>query len=113
MIITRKEYMKNKDVTHEQYYSQFVDYEVVKTVVNYFGDRILNSVEPHFNDIPLTQWDQVGEIIKPHIVGLLARANGGGVSKSDLVCTAKMAAEMHKTAYEATKRVMGAENENT
>lgn len=112
-MITRKEYMENEDVTHEQYYSQFVDYEVVKTVVDYFGDRILNSVVPHFNDIPLTQWDVVAEMIKPRIVGLLAKANEGGVSKSDLVCTAKMAAEMHKTAYEATKRVMGAENENT
>jgi hypothetical protein len=94
-MITRKEYMSKK-ATYKQYYKQFVTGPVLCIVKDQLGNQILKSTDSNFNDIPLAKWDQVAAIIKPYAIGLLAKANEGGVSQSDLVCTAKMAAQIYK-----------------
>ena len=91
---TRKQYM-NKEVTHQEYYSQFVTPGVLRLVEGHIGrKRILESSDPHFNDIPLREWDDLqGQII--YMVGRLIQAANGTncISLSDTVCVAKAAAE--------------------
>ena len=48
---TRKQYMDN-EVSHAEYYAQF-GIHLIKLVENRIGKkRILESSDPHFNDIP-------------------------------------------------------------
>lgn len=53
---TRSDYM-TKACSHEEYYGQFVTPAIRNAVKARFGDRINKSNDPHFNDIPLAQWD--------------------------------------------------------
>lgn len=69
-MITRSQYMdeshqeyirtKKGDNAHRRYYAQFVTGEVKQVVLKYIGkDRLLNSTDPHFNDIGLWNWDRI------------------------------------------------------
>lgn len=67
---TRQDYM-DKKCTHQEYYSQFVDYDVIIAVLEYIGEKnIIKSKDEHFNDIPLKKWDNLGllnlELLKKH-----------------------------------------------
>jgi hypothetical protein len=61
----------NKDIdqdNHHKFYSQFITPSMVYTVSRQIGiDRIKASKCPHFNDIPLREWD----LLAPHIKSAL------------------------------------------
>ena len=95
---TRKQYMDN-EVSHAEYYAQF-GIHLIKLVGNRIGKkRILESSDPHFNDIPLREWDRLESSVR-QLVGCMIREYNGpkaGVSLSDCVCAAKSAARMIKS----------------
>jgi hypothetical protein len=107
----------HKRCTHREYYGQFVNDGVISAVVRTIGARkILASTDPHLNDIPLHRWDALAGYsnrqysreherftggLLMHLVGRdLSKANGGGVSPSDLVCVAKEAARQYKEKHD-------------
>ena len=100
-MITRKEYMDGS-VTHEEYYSQFVNHNIKDVVIRSIRlNRIKNSTDPHFNDIPLHEWDMLESSTRSICGKAISEANtGGGVSLSDCVCIAKQAARMIKESNE-------------
>jgi hypothetical protein len=60
LIQTNKEYMAGPltQETHNAFYAQFVTANLRNYVSRIIGkERIINSADPHFNDIPLKQWD--------------------------------------------------------
>ena len=59
-MFTRAQYMNN-EITHRQYYGQFVTPSIKKSIIERIGfERIVNSEDEHFNDIPLELWDRIG-----------------------------------------------------
>lgn len=96
MKFTRKDYL-NKTVTHAEYYEQFVSPGLKNLIRLRIGfERIKNSKDPHFNDIPLKEWDNLQCSVRSYAESALRIANGpaAGVSLSDYVCVAKAAAKM-------------------
>ena len=90
-MITRKKYISG-DATHEEYYGQFVDCDLLRVVSKVIGTtRIVESTDPHFNDISLADWDKAGASIPLYILQNLREASAG-VSLSDRVCIVKAAA---------------------
>lgn len=57
--MTRQEYLADRSPdAHQKYYGQFVTKSILSTVSIRIGkQRILDSKDPHFNDIPLKEWD--------------------------------------------------------
>jgi hypothetical protein len=101
---TRKDYMDHK-VTHEQYHAQFVTDEVRRIVSTRIGlDRIRASTDPHFNDIPLVEWDAIigfddrGPSIKyPFGASAKLKAAGDIISAASLISILKEAARQLKS----------------
>jgi hypothetical protein len=92
---TRKDYIANK-VSHEEYYGQFVDAFVKDKVLRFIGkERIMASIDPHFNDIPLHKWDAVFCVCPSDIIAKL-ELHGDSVSMAGLVCIAKEGARQIK-----------------
>jgi hypothetical protein len=100
-LFTRADYMA-KRCTHREYFAQFVTPAVRATVARVIGiDAIRNSKDPHFNDIPMKQWDSIwlcktstrGLYISPpaSVAALLKQANEGN-SASTGTCILKEAA---------------------
>ena len=92
---TRTQYM-NHECSHAEYYGQFLTPAIVEAVKSRIGvDRIKQSEDEHFNDIPLAMWDaflshpafQLHERLK---------GVGDGWSLSGVVCVAKTAARKIK-----------------
>ena len=85
---------------HQTYYGQFATPAVVALVAARIGtDRIKNSKNEHFNDIPLTIWDQLAPTVRAYVGGKIGESNATtyannarAVSLSDCICTAKAAA---------------------
>ncbi len=93
-MFTRKKYLNN-EVTHDQYYSQFVDHDTKQYVKQRIGlDNILKSNDEHFNDIPLKHWDTCCVSIES--VQALKDA-GDSWTLSGRVCIAKAAAKIIKS----------------
>ena len=56
---TREQYLNN-ECSHHDYYKQFVTKGIIDYVKRAIGkDKILNSKDEHFNDIPLRLWDNL------------------------------------------------------
>lgn len=90
---TREQYL-NDECTHEQYYSQFVDFDTKQYVKSRIGlDKILKSNDEHFNDIPLKNWETC--CVSVEAVEAL-KAAGDTWSLSGRVCIAKAAAKIIK-----------------
>lgn len=95
--MTRQEYLNAYDGTdkaHRVYYGQFVNKTVKALVTNGIGlDALVASQDPHFNDIPLAVWDNVG-IALQYRSGVRAQFQrlGDFVTPSGLVCILKEAA---------------------
>lgn len=88
-MFTRSQYL-NKECTHDEYYGQLVTELTVHQVNRFIGsDRIKNSKDPHFNDIPLSEWDRVGALVNRP---LKLRDLGDYATISSGVCIAKAAA---------------------
>jgi hypothetical protein len=89
-MITREDYMDHK-ATHREYYGQFITPTIVAQVARMIGkDRIMASTDPHFNDIPLREWDA----FSGSAWGLTAKMKEAGdyLTLSAYVCVAKEAA---------------------
>ena len=95
-MITRQDYM-DKKATHRQYYGQFVTDAIKAGVARRFRDAIMESQDPHFNDIPLKQWDSMAVLYKNHITAVNNDIGNGRVfSLCDGVCMLKEAARQIK-----------------
>jgi hypothetical protein len=93
-VYTRAQYMQDAKIdgpaAHRRYYGQFVNNGTKYRVLSHIGlERLLRSTNPHFNDIPLHEWDK----LVPQLPG------SGGFTKagdyytlSNGVCLAKEAA---------------------
>jgi hypothetical protein len=94
-MITRKEYLYG-DATHRQYYGQFVTDAVTEAVCMGIGrSAIVNSADPHFNDIHLARWDALYRTLLRLCGEKILQSNDGcGVALSDIVCVAKAAAQL-------------------
>jgi hypothetical protein len=91
---TRKQYL-DKEVTHEEYYSQFVTNTIKSLVSRNIGkSRIKASQDEHLNDIPLSEWDGVAIQIRrtPSELGKKMKEAGDYCTLAGLVCIAKEAA---------------------
>jgi len=92
-MMTRKQYMDG-DVSHEDYYSQFVTPAITAIVKERIGvERIERSTDPHLNDIPLSKWDALQPVIA-HEAALPMKECGDWLSMASCVCIAKQAAKM-------------------
>lgn len=99
---TREQYMKGQ-CTHEEYYDQFVTGWIVDAVKRSIGfERIGTSCDPHFNDIPLNQWDNLYRTIADQSERAL-RSAGDGLSLAGSVCIAKAAARRIRLEYAKEK----------
>ena len=93
MLYSRKMYLAG-EVSHMQYYGQFVTSELIHVVTHHIGlQNILRSTDSSFNDIPLEELDALHGIMPLNTIALIVEANGGRVSLSDAVCAAKEAAK--------------------
>jgi len=91
-MFTREQYLA-KECTHREYWAQFVTPSIKGTVASDFGDSLVNSTDPYFNDIPLHRWDRFADRYKQHIARVnKALGNGHVYSLSDGVCMLKEAA---------------------
>lgn len=93
MKYTRQDYMNNK-CSHREYYAQFVTDDTKNYVLLRIGrDRIVNSKDEHFNDIPLKLWD----LAVPHAPGSRGfKEAGDWYSLGTGVCMLKEAARQIK-----------------
>lgn len=90
-MITYAQYMA-KEFTHAQYYNEFVTPELLDVVVNYMGaDKIKNSMEERFSDIPLITWDRASETVLS-VCSETLRKKDSPLTLSVSVCIAKTAA---------------------
>ena len=92
---TRKQYT-DKEVTNEEYYSQFVTKPMIDEVSREFSAAQLRAAGEHLNGIPLSAWDQLAYRYKPFISSKLKDA-GDGWSMAGGVCVMKQAARMAMT----------------
>ena len=89
---TREQYMNN-ECSHHQYYAQFATPEVIAQVKRQIGeDRIKASADPHFNDIPLKQWDNLKITVYKNDMDTA----GDFLTLAGKVCIAKAAARIIK-----------------
>lgn len=99
----RKQYVAGEK-TFDEFYGQFITPTIVQYVKTVIGEyRIKNSIDPHFNDIPLHKWDNMSNQIAQFIDRDLWRdahewddPKTYPWSKSDGVCIAKTAARRIK-----------------
>jgi hypothetical protein len=88
---TRNDYLE-KRCSHREYYGQFVSAAILRTVRVSVGEyRIKNSTDPHFNDIPLSIWDNVLTLAPCYLTKAMREA-GDNPTLAGLVCVAKEAA---------------------
>lgn len=110
-MMTREEYIAaavDRDAgraAHRRYYGQFVDQRTINYVVRAIGaDRILASTDPHFNDIPLPEWDNLVRYL-PLAASL--RDAGDYLTLGGGVCIAKEAARQYVEAIHLAKQAEG------
>lgn len=89
-VITRQQYM-NKEASHQEYYGQFVSGELKRQVQARFGSRLCTSTDPHFNDIPLKEWDNFWSRVPAPIASKMREA-GDFPTLAGSVCILKEAA---------------------
>lgn len=99
-MMTREEYISSASASreeghaaHRRYYGQFVNERTIAYVVRAIGaDRLLGSTDPHFNDIPLPEWDNLVRYL-PLAASL--RDAGDYMTLGGGVCIAKEAARQY------------------
>lgn len=91
-IITHHEYMTTNACDHDGFYAQFINRELVEYVTRNVGhNRIINSKDDAFNDIPLPLWDRLADNLC--YFNALGRACNGGTALSQRVCLLKAVAK--------------------
>lgn len=88
----RKDYMADMS-RHSEYYRQFCTPAVIRTVRRELEDEIKTSVDPHFNDIPLKEWDKLNYCVSD----TLFYQCGDHPSLAGKVCVLKEAAKLVKS----------------
>lgn len=99
MTYTREQMMK-KEVPYETYQRQFVTDGLIRYVERVIGhDRIIDSKDAYFNDIPLKEWDRLSSFQYIN-TKLWKEAEGArAYSLANNVCLAKTAAGMIREKY--------------
>ena len=98
-IASRQQYL-NKEISHRDYYRQFVNEELIEKVERTFGIETLNAAlhqDEHLNSIGLRSWDAFTSQI-PFDQEAIEIA-GENVTRATLVCIAKTAAEVAVDRY--------------
>ena len=96
MPYTRKDYL-SRSIDHNTYYGQFVTPAIINIVKRAIGEgSIRASMDEHFNDIALSQWDRLHGSIQSQFSKLTRAETGLGNSLCESVCIAKQAARMIK-----------------
>ena len=91
--MTRKEYLQNPSQNHENYYRQFVTSGITALVVRMIGEqRLLDSEDPHLNDISLKTWDFTAMSLPLPEINRKMRECGDFPTQAGLVCICKTAA---------------------
>lgn len=106
-IITREEYLQNSSALFWDYHAQFLTPASVNYVREAIGnDRILESRDPFFDDIPIKEWDylQMFKVINLNLWISQNRLKDSPASywcsDSDNVCLGKAAAYLIKKENE-------------
>jgi len=92
-MITRKDYLEGR-ATHSEYYGQFVAASHF-ALLNQFHEKIKNSTEKYFNDIPLSFWDWLA-LPAPTYTERKMKEAGDYVTRAGAVCVIKEAARQLK-----------------
>ena len=92
MAFTRKDYMSDK-CTHAEYYGQLVTQGMKDHIVRAIPQALAKSVDPVFNDIPLSTWDRLG---MAYSLRDEFKALGDIKSDAGMVCVLKEAARQVK-----------------
>lgn len=94
LVYDRAEYLAG-NISHERYYSQFVNANIRAYVAKQIGKaRIISNTDPHFNTIPLSEWDNLTGICYL-MKGLAWRfAEGNYWSLNSQICIAKCSANI-------------------
>ena len=92
--LTRVEYLKlGGEEAHRRYYSQFVNRKVLSRLLQYIpAVKLKLSKDPHFNDIPLNEWDTIPLTPEAHA---LFYALGDYPTLAGKVCIFKQAARLY------------------
>lgn len=94
---SRKDYEEKSSENSRQYWNQFVNDSIINIVRSSIGgDNIKNSVDQHFNDIPLQKWDVLAPSINQCVSRKLLKDTGESLALSTSVCIAKAAARKIK-----------------
>jgi len=104
-MFSRQDYLNGR-CTHREYYAQFVTDYVKMVVRDKIGiDRIMQSKDDRFSDIPMKEWDRLSLLFRKH-VDYVSKEVGSkmGWSLGIGVCMLKEAARQIKEE-ELTKRV--------
>lgn len=88
MMHTRKDYLDGK-CSHDDYYGEIVE-ECGVVISERTMEMVRRSTDPHFNDIALQHWDQLGETIS---CSRALRERGDYLTKAGAVCIVKQAAK--------------------
>lgn len=98
-VYTRADYMsepyevRSTGKPHRRYYAQFVNRNTINQVVARIGSkRLLASTNPHLNDIPLKEWDNLSGSL---ILARTFKSTGDSCTLGGLVCAAKEAARQY------------------
>lgn len=98
-MLTRFDYLQSYQdnaegaALHRQYYAQFVNDRTIYVVVNRIGaKRLLASTDPHFNDIPLAEWDS---LVTGLPLAMRMETVGDYYTLGNGVCIAKEAARQY------------------
>jgi len=90
-LITRKQYMDGA-ASHDEYFQQFATDAGRAWVLSAIGkQRLMQSTDQHFNDIPLELWDMF-----PYTPRALMRQAGDYPTLAGAVCIAKAIARSIK-----------------
>ncbi len=92
-MITRKDYLEGR-ATHSEYYGQFVS-ERHFAVLNLEHEKIKNSTDKHFNDIPLKFWQELALRASTYTTTKMIEA-GDYLTLAGAVCIIKEAARQLK-----------------
>jgi hypothetical protein len=93
----------NHECDHRTYYAQFVTEDIRERVRRDIGlERILRSVDEHFNDIPLRKWDILAGGFRTQLCAQELRLHGDFPTLAGAVCILKEAAKQLKERYHAT-----------
>lgn len=118
-VLTRREYLVDRRVSHEDYYAQFVTAQTLNFVGGAFdAERLSRALDEdrHLNSIQLERWTSLttrpvgrdGFASRLPFNRALVAAAGESITRATLVCIAKRAARMLVEQHRARPSVLAA-----